>query len=306
MKRPTHPVKARIEQPISPANAQTETPRPEQAVSRRVTRAARAVVVLSGLAAACFLAKGWWDQSHASLGCEQGFSPLAENNNSYIQINILAPHPAEQEFSAEFFVFYPSYESPPDTLLLTRGASGGYAPSILETALIPWGGGRASPKPVAFDVPTPGVSLRHFPLDTRTLDFWLRFTPPLRPRVVMIRNLTTDFIPICSTLSSKWDGVDKLGITVTLRRNPFVQVTAVIVGIAALVFGLLLGRIKDREDLARATASYFFSLWSIRGLVTPTGLAFSTLLDFWFMAVAVTVLFVVAWRLTEIRRDTAT
>jgi hypothetical protein len=105
-----------------------------------------------------------------------------------------------------------------------------------------------------------------------------------------------DFIPICGTLSSKWDGVDKLNISVICRRNPFVQTTAIIVGLAALVFGCLLGRLKSDDDLARATASYFFSLWSVRTLITPAGLAYSTLLDFWFMGVAVLVLFVVAWR----------
>ena len=57
--------------------------------------------------------------------------------------------------------------------------------------------------------------------------------------------------------------------TITFRRNPFVQTTAIIVGLAALIFGLLLGRIRLAEDLARATAAYFFSLWSVRGLVTP-------------------------------------
>lgn len=261
----------------------------------------RIVLAISGLAAAFFLVEGWWEQSHAPLACEAGFGQLAENNG-YIQISILAPHQAEQYFNAEVFLFYVDNESPPDALRLTRSASGAYAPSILETHLVPWGGGRATPKPVPFDVPTPGVSLRHFPFDSRTLDFSLEFTPPQRPKVVIVRNLTADFIPACSTFSSRWDGVDKLGITITFRRNPFVQATAVIVGLAALIFGLLLGRIRLAEDLARATASYFFSLWSVRGLVTPSGLAYSTLLDFWLMGVAVMVLFLVAWRFTASTR----
>lgn len=120
--------------------------------------------------------------------------------------------------------------------------------------------------------------------------------------MVMIRNLTTDFIPVCSTFSSNWDGVDKLGISVEFRRNPFVQTTAVIVGLAALIFGVLLGCLRNSDDLARATASYFFSLWFVRALITPSGLAYSTLLDGWFMAVSVIVLFVVAWRFTGSER----
>jgi hypothetical protein len=86
------------------------------------------------------------------------------------------------------------------------------------------------------------------------------------------------------------------------RRTSFSKsvrwLTAVLVGLAALIFGLLLLRLKGPEDLARAAASYFFSLWSVRGLITPSALAYSTLLDFWFMVVAAVVLFVVAWRFT--------
>jgi len=211
---------------------------------------------------------------------------------------MVAPHQVEQDFNAELFLFYPDSESPPDALRLTRGASAGYLPTILETQLVPWGKGRATPKTIPFAVPTPGVSLRHFPFDSRTFDFSLGFTPPQRPKVVIIRNLTTDFIPVCSTFSSNWDGIDKLSIKIKFRRNPFVQATAVIVALAALIFGLLLGSIKAPEDLARAAASYFFSLWSVRGLITPSGLAYSTLLDLFFMAVAVIVLFVVLLRLT--------
>ena len=273
----------------------------KQVVQNRIKhseRLLRFAVVIGSLAGALFLGLGWWEQSHSPLQCEMEFGPLAEKNNGYIQINVVAPHQAEQDFDAEFFLYYSENESPPAALSVTRAASGGYAPSILETHLLPWSKGRATPKPVPFDIPTPGVSLKNFPFDSRAFDFSLGFTPARRPKVVMIRNLTTDFNPVCRTFSSRWDGIDKLDISIVFRRNPFVQTTAVIVGLAALIFGVLLGCLRNRDDLARATASYFFSLWSVRALITPSGLAYSTLLDFWFMAVAVLVLFVVAWRFT--------
>lgn len=177
----------------------------------------RIVVVSSGVAVALLLLNGWWDQSHAPVLCQTGFGQLAENNNGYIQINILSPHQVEQFFNAELFLYYPDNESPPDTLRLTRGASGGYGNSILETQLVPWSKGRATPKPVVFEIPTPGVSLKHFPFDSLTFDFWLGFTPAKRPKVVVIRNDTADFIPVCSTFSSNWDGIDKLSMTITFR-----------------------------------------------------------------------------------------
>lgn len=116
--------------------------------------------------------------------------------------------------------------------------------------------------------------------------------------MVIVRNLTADFIPLCNSFETNWDGIDKLTVKVSFRRNPFVQAIAVIVSLGAIVFGLLLGRIKKTEDLVMATASYFFSIWSVRGIVVPSGLTYPTLLDLWFITVSVIVLFVVAWRLS--------
>jgi hypothetical protein len=126
----------------------------------------------------------------------------------------------------------------------------------MDTPLVPFSEGRATPKPLAFEIPTPGVSLRQFPLDSRAFNFSVSLSPAERPKVVVIRNQSTDFIPECGTLSSKWDGINRLDISVNFRRNPFVQTTAVIFGLAALLFGILLVRLKSTEDLIPAIASY--------------------------------------------------
>ncbi|MEO5956290.1 MAG: hypothetical protein ABIR36_11460 [Nitrospiraceae bacterium] len=223
-----------------------------------------------------------------------------DEHNGYIQINLLAPHATEQYFNGEIFLNYASHESPPEALRIVREELGVYAPSIIDIHLVPWGRDLAMLKPVPFSIPTPGVTPRLFPFDSPTFDFSLRFMPPRIPKVVLVRNLTSDFIPLCETFLSKWDGAEKLTVRVSYRRNPFVQATVVIIGLGALSFGLLLGLIKGTEGLTIATASYFFSIWSVRSIIAPTGLAYPTLLDFWLMFVCMIVLFVVAWRLTSI------
>jgi hypothetical protein len=195
------------------------------------------------------------------------------------------------------FVLYANSESPPEKLKLTREAVGTYARSILEATLVPFGDGKATPKPLDVGLPTPSVSQRLFPFDSPAFNVAFKFEPPKRPKVVIFRNRTPDFIPLCDTLRAEWNGADTLDLQLTFRRNPFVQATIVIIGLAALAFGVLLGRIKKAESLATATASYFFSLWSIRGIVAPTAVAYPTLLDFWLMAVSIVVLFLVAWRI---------
>ena len=257
----------------------------------------RVVVIVCALIFAFFLVSGWRAQSGAPLSCRAVFGELSEHNG-YIQINLLAPHAAEQYFNGEMFLYYTSHESPPEALHIVREALGEYAPSIIETQLVPWSLGMAMPKPLPFSIPTPGVTPRLFPFDSPTFDFSLKFMPPRSPKVVLVRNLTSDFIPLCETFVSKWDGAEKLTVQVSFRRNPFVQATVVIIGLCALGFGVILGLIKRTEDLAVAAASYFFSIWSVRAIVTPSGLAYPTLFDFWLMTVCMIVLFVVAWRLT--------
>jgi hypothetical protein len=263
---------------------------------------ARLLVIGGGLVALVFLARDWRAQRGAALSCGVKFDALADHNG-YIQLNVLSPHPVEQTLQAELFLYYAGHESPPENLRLTREANGGYAPSILDTSLVPWSKGRATPKPVSFDIPTPGVSLKNFPFDSRSFDISLHFDPSRRPKVVFVRNMTTDFVPVCSSLTSKWDGIDKLSIKIEWLRNPFVRTTTVIIAMAALAFALLLGRIKETEPLATATASYFFSIWSVRGIVAPSGLAYPTALDLWLMTVSIIVLFLVAWRLVSRPQD---
>ena len=195
-------------------------------------------VILCGFVAGLFLVIGWRAQSNAQLSCRAAFGQLAEHNG-YIQISMLSAHPQEEYFNSEMFLYYASHESPPTSLGIVRGGAGHYAPSILNTQLVPWSKGFAFSKPIPLSIPTPGVSPRLFPFDSPTFDFSLDFDPPRQPKVVMVRNLTTNFIPVCSTFSSNWDGKNKLSIKIDLRRNPFVQASVVILGLAALGFGFV-------------------------------------------------------------------
>jgi hypothetical protein len=258
-------------------------------------RLVRIALIILAIVVAALLVHAWRQQTNATLTCRAAFGNLADQNG-YFQVDLLRQHPNEQYFDAQVFVLYATSESPPSTLRLTLEASGDYARSIAETKLVPFGVGMSTPQPLSFGLPTPSISQRLFPFDSPTFDVSFSFDPPQRPKIVMVRNRTPDFIPACGTFVSQWQPPDRLRIRLHIQRNPFVQTTVVIVGIAALGFGLLLGQINKREILATATASYFLSLWSIRSIVAPSGVAYPTLLDFWLMGVSVAVLFVVAWR----------
>jgi len=265
------------------------------AVKKRFRNSLRLVLLVLAAVTAVVMIRNWRAQVQAPLSCRAAFGTL-EEHNGYLQLNVLGPNPREPYFEGQIFIYYPASQSPPTSLRITRETSGSYARTFLSTDLIPFSRGLATAKPVPFDIPSPDVSQRLFPFDSPSFDIWLRLEPPVRPKVLFVRNFAADFIPLCNTLESQWKDSGDLRVAVKFQRNPFVQTTAVVVSVAALVFGVLLGGIRNRETLAVATASYFFSIWSVRAVVAPPALAFPTILDFWLMAVAVVVLFVVAWR----------
>lgn len=259
---------------------------------------ARVFIALLALMAVGGLFASWRAQSRAKLACVQLFEPRHEHNG-YLQLNIIGPHATEKIFEGEVFVYYPEYQNPAQTMRIERLATGTYARSILTTELVPFSQGIATPRALDFDLPTAGTSQREFPFDSSVFDLQLALQPAIRPGGVIIRNLSSDFMLPCDSMRADWDGSNQLRVRFRAERNPFVQTTIVIIGIAALAFAALLGLIRATEDLAVATASYFFSVWSIRGIVSPPVLNYSSLLDLWLMGTCVFALFVVVWRLTR-------
>jgi len=260
----------------------------------------RGVILLAALASAISLVWSWRAQTSSRLTCISLFEPRREHNG-YFQINILSPHATEEMFEGELFAYYPAYQNPAKSVRIVRLASGTYAPSIIDTQMTAFNEGLATPGALKVGLPTPGNSQRRFPFDSPRFDLRFTLKPPIRPGGVIVRNLSPDFVLPCSSLEAQWDGRDQLRIKVSARRNPFVQTTAVLMVIAAVIFAASLALIRQTEDLAVATASYFFSIWSIRGIVSPSGLSYSSLFDLWLLGASLLVLFVVGWRLTVSR-----
>jgi hypothetical protein len=143
------------------------------------------------------------------------------------------------------------------------------------------------------------MSHRQFPFDSPDFEFTLNFNPPIRPSVVRVVNRTDTFMPLSKTLKASWNDPGNLTISIQFTRNPFVKTAVIILGLGAAIFGIFLGFLKTLESLATATASYFLSLWSLRGIVDRTILSFPTYLDMWLLALAAMVLLIVSWRVID-------
>ena len=81
-----------------------------------------------------------------------------------------------------------------------------------------------------------------------------------------------------------------------LRRSPLVQLSAVVLGAAGLLFLVLIMRLEKVESLATSVASYFFALWSIRGIMSSEIRVFPTLLDAWILTLCVLLIVALIWR----------
>ena len=257
-------------------------------------------IVIVAVAAAMIISMLWaWSIQLGTTNVSQfGFQPLRDHNG-YIEIDVLRQHPTDELFDGELFLYYPEYQNPPAQMTITRNASGRFASAVIESNLTPWSKGKAFPKQVRLGLPTPGVSHRQFPFDSPHFEVTLSFNPPIRPSVVRFVNRTDTFLPLSNTLKATWNEPGNLTISIHFTRNPFVKTAVVILGLGAAIFGIFLGFLKTLESLATATASYFLSLWSLRGIVDRTILSFPTYLDMWLLALVAVVLLIVSWRVID-------
>ena len=264
----------------------------------RVVLTLRIILILAAIAMMSSMLWAWMVQVRTTNVTQVGFEPLRDHNG-YIQIELLRQHPSDELFDGELFLYYPRYQNPPTQITITRNASGRFASSVIESSLVPWSNGKAFPKPIPLGLPTPGMSHRQFPFDSPDFEFTLNFNPPIRPSVVRVVNRTDTFIPLSKTLKASWNDPGNLTISIQFTRNPFVKTAVIILGLGAAIFGIFLAFLKTLESLATATASYFLSLWSLRGIVDRTILSFPTYLDMWLLALAAMVLLIVSWRIID-------
>ena len=90
----------------------------------------------------------------------------------------------------------------------------------------------------AMDVSLTRVSGVHqdFPFDSARFDFDLSWDPLVRLNNFVLRNRNPSFDLACSTYEVQGDGVGKVHISFEARRNPLVQLTAVVLVSAGFLF----------------------------------------------------------------------
>jgi len=130
----------------------------------------------------------------------------------------------------------------------------------------------------------------YFPFDDASFDFNLQLDPPLTYHQIFVYNHVPGFVIDCSDFRVRRKEDGTVDISFVLQRSPLVGVMAISLAIASVVFMLFILRLNNVESLATSVASFFFSMWSLRGIFSSEMRVFPTLFDFWLLLVCMMML----------------
>jgi hypothetical protein len=258
-----------------------------------------AVIITGGV---CFIwdtYSAWATQTSARVSCSLVVNPNAPF--SYVQYNI-KDQAIEPFFRGSVFVSLGDVPTGPSRVdIVTSGARGYGNQTIIvtlhrdEAATSFWMTRESlEAQDVAF-YRTSG-SHRDFPLDSAAIDFDTAFGPKLQLARVMIRNLNTSFYIPCDAASATADSSGKIHVHFEMRRNPLVRLMALVILVAAALFVCIIPFAVKREALATSVASFFFSIWSVRGILGSEMKVFPTLFDMMILFLCVLLLLLIGFK----------
>ncbi|MCU1301514.1 MAG: hypothetical protein JWQ87_1798 [Candidatus Sulfotelmatobacter sp.] len=239
-------------------------------------------------------ALAWRFQGEAALSC--GSLP-SDSPHSYIQYSI-KEQAAEPYFRGSFFINLGEVTSPAKAQVqITAGHS--YGDSLAHIDFINDEQNKTFRMQKESDeipfVRTSG-SARNFPFDSASIDFDTTFTPPLTLRGVILRNFNPSFSVPCDRVTMAAVSPDKLHLHFEMRRKPLVQLMAIVILLAGTLFVLIIPFSVKWEDLPTSVASFFFSVWSTRGILSSEMMVFPTLFDMAILSLCVLLMLLIGIR----------
>lgn len=144
--------------------------------------------------------------------------------------------------------------------------------------------------------PISGKSHRYFPFDSAGFDQTFESRPLLEVSGVKVTNRVDGFVLDCASVSARRSADGAIKLRFALSRNPLTQLFAVATGGASVIFGLLILQSKNTGALSNAALSAFFSMWSVRTILSSQMRVFPTLFDVTILAASMALLLAVLWR----------
>jgi len=136
-----------------------------------------------------------------------------------------------------------------------------------------------------------------FPFDSTTIKVDTRVNPNLTLRLFIIRNLNPAFIIPCETANVTRDASGVIHARFQMRRNSLVTLMATVILISATLFVIAIPFSVTKESLPTSVASFFFSIWSVRGILSSETKVFPTRRDIAILCLCVLLLLLIGVRL---------
>ncbi|MGO9596240.1 MAG: hypothetical protein ACLPZ0_21630 [Steroidobacteraceae bacterium] len=211
-----------------------------------------------------------------------------------IQIVLTGQLPREPEFEGKIFIGLEDTPIEVDHLTLHRDAVGAYAPSELRLDLLKDNAFGVHTNPADMDFPAADRGHSRFPFDSSNLDLKISFQPAVPIEVIRITNRVPGFILSKWTADRSADGSIRLRFS--LDRNLFTQILCGLILFAGFCFALLILGTQTASALGSSVAAFFFSLWSLRGVLATQIQTFPTLFDYAIVLLCSFMLLGLIWR----------
>lgn len=261
----------------------------------------RIMMVLSLCALIAFgvaLFSAFSEHNQSELSCRQP-QAVSVGDISYIQINLMDQNPSEPYFNGALFASLgsahgqaPVHESFSISASKVFGQWSGFADlNYDQPNKTLW-----MSKPLDITLNRTSGSHRDFPFDSAHFDFDLMYDPAVPFKYIMLRNANSSFDISCKTFTVDRNS-NVAHISCDAQRNPVVKLTAFVLVSAAFIFLVAIVTCVKTESLPTSVASYFFSLWSIRAILSSEIKTFPTLLDMAILSMCVLLLCLLGVRL---------
>ena len=151
-----------------------------------------------------------------------------------------------------------------------------------------------------------------FPFDSSAINLTFRFDQPVPIDIVRVTNRVPGFVLVKGSATAIQEKDGSLRIGFLLRRNLFTQALCALILVAGITFAVLILATQTPAALGSSVAAFFFSLWSLRGVLASQIQTFPTLLDYAIVLLCSFMLIGLIWRvathpeLTGKPPDTAT
>jgi hypothetical protein len=211
-----------------------------------------------------------------------------------IQIDLMSQNPREPEFAGKIFIALEDTPMPNAHLTLHRDVVGKYASSDLQFNVFRDQTFQTHTNVADMDFPAADRGHSRFPLDSSYLDLNLSFQPSIPIEAIRITNRVPGFILSSAVADRHDDGSIRLRFL--LQRNLFTQMLCGLILFAGLCFAILILATQTVSALGSSVAAFFFSLWSLRGVLAPQIQTFPTLFDYAIVLLCSFMLLGLIWR----------